>query len=329
MQAVIAPRKLVQSAIAAGETLPLCPLALSMESCVSEENMNKNFFATLDRGYTPINDLLWKTRGAVSLVGAGPSIAKTYKELVGDVCAINSALAFLLDHGVVPRYAMIWDADPVCENFAVPHPEVTYLIGSRCHPSVFERLKDCRVIVWHAAGDHNIAEIMNRPEVIAKQTVHEPLINGGSAGITRGIYLVNALGYNEIHLFGADSCYSGDATHVNGSLVPEKDIMVSIGNDPPLWFRTTPEWCAQIEEYRAVYTVFTAYGGNTLHPHGEGMLPTMHELLEEKRRKLGREGFILNMMKQNEDAARLSGLAEAVAQDERKRKNLQPLEAGA
>jgi uncharacterized Rossmann fold enzyme len=277
--------------IAAGEALPLFPVGLAMEGCFTEEVMNANFFATLERGYTPINDYIGKFSGTCSIVGSGPTIEQTHTELVGDVIAINGAIKYLLQSGIVPKFGMIWDCDPVCWNFAEPHPDVTYLIASRAHPKVFERLRDCKVIVWHAAGDLNINELMNRPEVIAKQPCHEPLINGGTAGVTRCMYVAMTLGYKDLHIFGGDSCYLDDKTHVQGSLVAEKDMMVSVGNDPPAYFRTTPEWCAQVEEYRTIYAIFTALCGLTLSVHGYSMLKFMHDRLEAQRAEMGNEGF--------------------------------------
>ena len=290
----------MEKALAAGVTLPLVPLALGMECTASEGEMNSNFFATLDRGYTPINDFLWKEGGKeVCLVGAGPSLKETHKELIElghDICAVNSGIKFLVGKNIIPKYAMLWDASEIVKNFVVPHPEITYLVASRCHPEVFERLKDCKVVVWHANGDHNILEIMNRPEVTSRQKVEEPLINGGSAGITRGIYLMANLGYKKIHLFGADASYLDDKTHVMGSLVYEKDIMVSIGNNPPRFFRTTPEFCAQVEEYKSIFTLFVVHCCNELVVHGDGMLPHMHRVMEAKLELQGKEKFIQSMM---------------------------------
>ncbi len=297
----LAKKEEVKFAAASGEPLALLRLHLNMESCATESEMNSNFYATLDRGYTPINELLWKHSGPVSLVGAGPSLEDTYTSLKGDVIAINSAIGFLLEKDIVPKFAMLWDCAEVVEKFAIPHHDITYLVASRCHPKVFERLKDCKVYVWHAAGDYNIRDIFLKPEVIAKQKFSEPLINGGSAGITRGIYLSNNLGYNTIHIFGGDSSYRDDKTHVRGSVVPEKDIMVSIGQDPAILFRTTPEWCCQIEEYKIIYTLFTQHRMNKLVVHGDGMLKTMHDLLSAQKRHMGKKRFIKHIEKQYQE----------------------------
>ena len=310
MQFRHATREEIAASEAAGETLPLLKLGLAMEGCATESEMNANFFSTLERGYTPINGYLGKYEGACSLIGSGPSIAWSYEGITGDAIAINGAIKFLLDKGIVPKFGMIWDADPICEKFAIPHPGITYLIASRCHPKVFDKLKDCKVVVWHAAGDNNIVELMNRPEVIAKQPCEEPLINGGTAGITRGIFIASSLGYNEINIYGADSSYSDEGqTHVNGSLVHEKDTIVSIGNNPPFYFRTTPEWCAQVMEYKAIYAIYVAAYGIKLNVHGDGMLKKMHEILKAQLEMMGRDKFLVMVNEQENERQAMNASA--------------------
>lgn len=279
-----------------GEASPLVPLLLHMEGCATQEEMNDNVTKTIERGYVRFNEYLTSCSGRVSLCGAGPSLKKHYKEITGDVLAVNSAIGFLLDHGVIPKFGMIWDAAEICEHFAVHHPEVTYLIGARCHPKVFERLKDCKVIVWHAAGDHNISEFM------AQKGLEEPLINGGSAGVTRGLYLAVALGYREIEVYGADSSYSEEGeTHIRGSLVPEKNIHIHVGNhDGHKVFRTTPEWCAQVEEFKMIYPYFRQMDIH-IRVHGEGMLPHVYKVMAESFTKAEEEAKEKGLVMQKRD----------------------------
>ena len=327
MQLRLANATEVEQAKAVGNPLPLLPLALALEGCFTKEQMNDNFFATLERGYTPINELLGKFSGSCSVVGSGPSIAETHKELIGDVIAINGAIGYLLGQGIVPKFAMIWDCDPICERFAIAHPEVTYLIASRVHPKVFEKLKDCKVRVWHAAGDLNIIDLMNRADVIAKQKGPEPLINGGTAGVTRAIYIAKILGYMDINIYGGDSSYSDEGkTHIQGSLVKEKDVVVSIGQDPAFYFRTTPEWCCQVEEYRAIYAIQTCMAGATLKVHGYGMLKTMHDLLEGQKAHMGVEKFLAHL---NEQETARTEVNKAASDEHERTKSSQPEESHA
>lgn len=250
------------------------PLVMHMEACATQDEMNGNVMATIRRGYTRINEYIGSFTGRVHIVGSGPSIKHTWKDIDSDVLAINSAIGFMIDHGIPPRLAMIWDASPLCQAFAVPSEHTTYLIGARCHESVFDRLKGQRVICWHAGGDHNIADFLR------EHKIDEPLINGGSAGVTRALYLAYALGYRDIHVHGADSSYSdaGD-THIRGSLVQEKDMKVFVGGK---WFRTTPEYCAQVEEFKSIWTLFHHMGyGARVTVHGTGLLPYVASLLRQ------------------------------------------------
>lgn len=264
---------------------PLVPLYLDMHSCATEPEMNANVAATRARGYVRINEYLSAYRGSASIVGAGPSIERYYGKLTGDVFAINSAIGYLLSRGVVPKFGVIWDAAEICESFATPHPDITYLIAARCHQKVFERLKDCKVIVWYAGGDHNIKQYME------EHGIDEPMINGGSAGVTRALYLAYALGYRDFHVYGGDSCYAENGqTHINGSLVPEKDFKVFVDGE---WFRTTPEWCAQVEEYKCIHPLFQHPDINaTIEVHGDGtLLRFIHERIVVNEQKLREQGI--------------------------------------
>lgn len=246
-------------------------LNLVIEGCATREEMNANIAATIERGYKGIGPYLDSQLGKrVHLCGAGPSLRHSHAEIPeGEhIMAVNSAIGYLLDQGRKPTWAMIWDASPICAHFAIPHDDVTYLISARCHPSVFAKLEGCKVVTWYAGGDHNISEYLEQ------RGIDDILINGGTAGVTRGIYLAYALGYRDIHIHGADSSFSVDGeTHIRGSLVPERSIEVRVGeSEDSRWFTATPEWCAQVEEIKLIYPLFTTPGmGASITCHGDGM----------------------------------------------------------
>ena len=231
-----------------GPNSVVLPLVLNMECTATQEEMNGNVAATIARGYVPFTEVIDRVaNGRISLCGAGPSLLANLDKVTGDVFAVNSAIRVCLEHGIVPRWAMIWDCAEICEQFAIPHPDVTYLIGSRCHPKVFERLKDCRVVVWHADGDHNILAYLE------EKRINEPLVKGGTTGVTRGIYVAYALGYRDFHIFGADSCYVNGESHAAGSLVHEHVLKIMVNGR---WFDSTAQWAAQIEEIKIMYPMF-------------------------------------------------------------------------
>lgn len=267
-----------------GDGGPILPLILHMECTATESEMNSNVAATLERGYRPLTEVIMSQAGSVSFCGAGPSLADHLSEVASrPVFAVNSAHGYLLGQGIVPHWTMIWDCAEVCADFAVPSRETKFLIGSRCHPRVFERLADCDVYVWHAAGDHNILAYME------ERGMKEPLVNGGTTGVTRGIYLAYALGYRDFHLFGADSSYREDATHVAGSLVYEQPLPVMMNG---IWYKSTPQWAAQIEEMKIMYPMFREGGGATMRAYDDGMM-----------------GAVMAIMQSNEDRALANALA--------------------
>lgn len=245
-----------------------------MEVCATQEETESNIAHTFRKEYERFNEHMDTRKGLLHICGAGPSLEDSYEELSGDVLAANAAIPYLLKLGVLPRYAMIWDASPLLVKFAVPNPYITYLLASRCHESVFERLHDCNIIVWHAGGDYDIRGVLERAGV------PEPMINGGSAAVTRALYLGYALGYREFHLHGADSSYRGDRTHVTPSLVPEKRMPVCVNKK---WFDTTPEWAAQAEEFKCIHAAFlTKPFGAKIVVHGDGLLPWIWELMNKE-----------------------------------------------
>ena len=253
--------------------MKLQPIKFATECCASEREILENIEATVRRGYEGLTEYLNGTHQVLSIVGAGASLADTYDDLRGHVLAVNSALGFLLDKGVVPQMAMFWDASPLIVEFAVPHPDVIYLVSARCHPYVFERLRGCRVIVWFADGDHGVTQWLR------ERGINEPMIKGGSAGVTRAMFLAFALGYRELHVYGADSSYAGNRTHIQGSIVPEDELSIYLdadGKGPA--FRTTPWLAVQALEHSRIVPMFKTLGAS-IDVHGDGLLPQVHRMV--------------------------------------------------
>lgn len=250
------------------------PLALRMESCATKEESERNISRTFLNGYERFNEHLDTKTGTLHICGAGPSLEDSYKELSGDVLACNAAIRFLVDRGVIPTFGMMWDASPVLEAFCVRHPDITYLLASRCHEVVFNKLSGLKTIVWHAGGDHDVYDYLSTRGII------EPLVNGGSAAVTRALFLGYAMGYRDLHIHGGDSSYRGDATHICKSLSHEKRITVCVNKK---FFDCTPEWAAQVEEFKFIKPALESPEfGVKITVHGDGLLPYVSKLMEEK-----------------------------------------------
>ena len=234
----------------------------------ANEVVAANLKATIERGYVLLEVQADQHR-PVSIVGAGPSLAHTYKKLVGDVIACNSAHDFLLSKGVIPKYAMVWDAHPVMKGILTPHKDVKYLIASRCHPSLFEVLKGFDVSVWHALGDEFLESVLHGRR--------ESLVTGGSSSVTRAMSLAGMMGYTtEMHLFGADSSYADGKTHVNGSLVDQTKISLECCGK---WFDTAPWMALQANDFKVLAPMIKANGIRIV-VHGTGLIPYVASIMK-------------------------------------------------
>ncbi len=231
----------------------------------SDDIVHQNLKATFERGYTPFKASEEKLEQPVSIVGAGSSLSTTYKDIIGDVMTCNSAHDFLIGKGVIPKYAMIWDANPIMgEMIKLPHKDVTYLVASRCHPSVFEKLKDCKVLVWHALGGEDIEKYL------IKHQLREPMIAGGSSGVTRALFLAGSMGYSkDMHFFGVCDAGDGKTTHVLGSLIKQNFIDIRVCGK---WWKLAPWMAMQAADFKKLVPIMQANGVRLI-VHGKGFLP--------------------------------------------------------
>lgn len=243
----------------------LAPLRIYGVNNTTSDVITSNLLATLERGYKPFSCSEQK-KGPVSIVGAGPSLSWTYQDLVGDVIACNSAHDFLISKGIIPTYAMLWDAHPIMEKVITPHLGVKYLIASRCHPSLFKKFEGFDVTVWHAMGSDGIDKMLE------ERGLMEPLVAGGSSSVTRATHLAGSMGYtSEMHLFGIDSSYSdnGSDTHVAGSVVDQQSIKLRVCGE---WFKVAPWMAMQAGDFKLLVPILQSHGVKII-VHGTGLIP--------------------------------------------------------
>jgi hypothetical protein len=251
-----------------GETL--VPLQLLRECCVPTDIIRENLQKTFERGYRPFNHLF---RGSVAIVGSGPSILETWQKIdpMDTVLACNAAHDFLIARGHVPHYAMFFDAAEIMASMFTPHKGVHYLIASRCHPKVFEKLKGFEVTVWHAGGAPEEL-ILEDLEALNRM---EPVVHGGSAAVVRAAFLVVAMGFRHVKFFGGDGSFEGEHTHFQKSAVPETEIRVCCNRR---WFRTTAWLAAQAEEIPILFPILQGMGVK-LEVFGDGLVPHIAETM--------------------------------------------------
>lgn len=142
----------------------------------------------------------------------GPSLADNLDHLRtaaaggGIVISVSGAHDYLLANGIVPTYHIECDPRPhKTDNIAKGHPDVTYLLGSACHPSLFDRLEGSDIRLWHVSTPEHATRLVDEMGE-SPQTV---ISGGGSVGL-RSLTLFYAMGYRSFSFFGMDCSFKFD-----------------------------------------------------------------------------------------------------------------------
>jgi hypothetical protein len=224
-------------------------------------------------------------RNALHIAAGGPSLADTMHLLdLPHTMAANGSLNHLLRHGMVPGACVICDPlEGIARGLAV-HPDVNYYVASRCHPILFERLKGCKVALWHAPGtDMRITYPSSQTKMF--------LTKGGTVSL-RAWGLGYVMGYRDFHFHGMDSSYRGTReapkTHVYPDVldtIGEKAIQFTIKGYP-----TGLVFAEQVLQFIAMYAelmdpaIANPFEPCTVTVHGDGLLQTcFREYVEQKK----------------------------------------------
>ena len=147
----------------------------------------------------------------------GPSLQDTWEQAIGefhtignaDFVSVSGAHDFVIEKGIIPRYHV--ECDPrlhkgdMVKNL---NQHVEYLMASCCHPEVVEKMKNCKLTLWHLDGGEPTKRIGRELEPNAM------LIGGGGSVGLRAISLMVVLGYRRFIIHAMDCSYREDgATH--------------------------------------------------------------------------------------------------------------------
>jgi hypothetical protein len=209
--------------------------------------------------------------GALSIVGYGPSLVQTWRDIRGPVMSISGAHDFLVQRGIEPDYHA--DCDPRIHKASfVKHPRAAtvYLMASCCHPTSWDYLAGRRVLIWHAD---------NGPETAAwlEQNETEPCVTfrpGPSIGIA-ALTLARVLGFRRVLLYGYDSCYDGDQLRAGQSEAPYSNEPIQSLEVGGVTYLTTENMKRQAEAF------MDAVDGLDYELRGEGLLRAMVERQKE------------------------------------------------
>lgn len=166
--------------------------------------------SSLSRGLQEVGGANPAHQEVLSIIGGGPSLEDTWKQIRGYAAAINGSLSFLLSKGVVPQMCGICHPTESIVDIVEAHPDVGYFVASHCHPKLFDKLlkAGCKVYLWHNHPIDGLDDLLRelRPQGWAQ-------ISGGCTMGTRWLPLGYHLGFREFDCHGMDSSFRGKSSH--------------------------------------------------------------------------------------------------------------------
>lgn len=216
-------------------------------------------------------------RRKLSIIANGPSARDAnLVNLSGKTLALNGGIKLFLDQGLSPNYWACCDPQPLVADFLPDNPpaDTTYLVASKCHSSIFDKLKGNDVRLWHLM-DHP-ANGLERIALASSVTLS-------------AVWLMHRLGFTDFEFWGWDGCFLdgrhhaiGDADwstkpvlHINygGS---EKDGEIVGGKN----FATTRTWAAEAQGAEQFFALAN-YLGIGVKINGDGMFECLHRTVSK------------------------------------------------
>lgn len=182
------------------------------------------------------------TRRSLTIVANGPTArsADLIRLADSETLALNGSLKLFTDYGLAPTYWAACDPQAKVADFLPDNPpaETVYLVASKCHQSVFEKLKGRDVRLWHLM-DHP-AEGRSRIALASSVTI--------SAS-----WLMHRMGFTDFEYWGWDGCFLDGRHHASSNEpFPVPVLHLNYGGDIESGeviggrtFATTRTWAAE------------------------------------------------------------------------------------
>lgn len=230
----------------------------------------------------------------IVVVSAGPMlIAEDLREEAGrKIVAVKHALKPLKEAGIKPWACILLDPREHVYDFVEnPDKDMIWFVASQVTPKAVRKLIEAGCNVWgyHAAvgaGESKFTDM--QPNSIIK---------GGSATATRGMFVLNHLGFYKFRLYGYDLCLENkpDLNEKDESGQP-KYFEIGINYSTPYYkgsrgFWSKGELLAQSEEFKQILEA----GKFEIKAFGHGIAPFLADIRRvsdlreaEKKAKIGR-----------------------------------------
>lgn len=202
----------------------------------------------------------------ISLIANGPGALGYDFDTPGETIAVNGALKLFTDRGKAPDYWICCDPQGPGDNTVTPidflsgelPDRTTYLVASKCHPGLFERLKGKDVWLWHVndvpvPGKRQIPCAVS-VTICALLLLHRPPFS-----------------YTRVDTYGWDCCFSGEDHHAGPGALSNTPgrIIIEVGDGD--FYNSTSTWACEVRDATGVLPVLRWCGTDVV-IHGPSML---------------------------------------------------------
>lgn len=220
---------------------------------IADDGLVANVRHALSLGLPDIRDFEYPWAERLNMIASGPSAM--YAPLDGKTVALNGGLRRFTQAGLSPTYWAGCDPQEAMVDFlGEPPKDTTYLVASKCHPAVFERLGDRNVVLWHVEDDATKTVLGDRCAIATAVSITIVCFE-----------LMARLGFRKFHTWGWDGCYMDGLDHIHPQRHSGDAINVQVGDD--LAFETTTSWALEAQDAIQALRRFPF----PIHVHGGGM----------------------------------------------------------
>lgn len=215
-----------------------------------------------------------RVRQRLAIIANGPSARDVdLSELTCPTLAVNGSISLFEAQGIYPTYWACCDPQARVADLLPPYPpeDTIYFVASKCHPSVFDKLRYRSVRIWHLT-DYPVAGKLN--------------IATCSSITMSAAWLMYRRGYTDFEFYGWDGCFMDGQHHASDA---------SSWGEPPLYinyggkvvgeqviggrnFPTTRSWAAEAHNAQQFFSL-AKYFDIGVKIHGDGMFKAAQEFM--------------------------------------------------
>ena len=212
------------------------------------------------------------------LVGGGPSIKACLPVIRlmaangATVFGLNNSARWLKQRDIHPHYQVILDARPEMADMILDDGECVLLASSQSNPPVQDRAD----YLWNAHFD-GINQFLPENDSGASALT----VCGGSSVGLMAISLAYIMGYRKFHIFGYDSCYSGNKHHAYKQTLNDGEKVIDVLFEGKI-FKCAPWHAIQAREFQNLAASLIDLGCE-ISVYGNGLLQLMAKAMMAER----------------------------------------------